>query len=262
MSFSDYRTALVTGASSGIGAGVVERFQREGIAVHALGRRTDRLEALRARTGCQIHTIDVRDTAAIEKLFAGLEVDILVNNAGVNRDGTITNASAENLADIVDVDLAAVLQVTRVALPGMIARDRGHIVNLGSIAGLHSFPGHAAYHAVKAGVHALSQQLRIDLHGKRIRVTEICPGRTATEIFAKTIGDEAEAQKRFIDGFATLQVADIVDAIAFAVAAPWHVNISLMEIWPTYQVSGGLHFVRPGMEPTGSIPGGGKVVRS
>jgi NADP-dependent 3-hydroxy acid dehydrogenase YdfG len=245
MAFGDYKTALVTGASSGIGAGVVERLTREGLAVHAVGRRRDRIEALAARTGCIPHVADVRDTAAMEAIAAPLAVDVLVNNAGVNRDGTITNATAEDLDDIVDVDLAAVLQTTRMVLSGMIARDRGHIVNIGSIAGLHSFPGHAAYHAVKAGVHAFSQNLRIDLHGKRIRVTEVCPGRTATEIFGKTIGDAAEAQKRFLDGFATLQVNDIVEAIAFAIAAPWHVNISLMEIWPTYQVSGGLHFARP-----------------
>lgn len=245
MPFSDYRTALVTGASSGIGAGLVERLTREGMTVHAVGRRKDRLDTLAARTGCIAHVVDVRDTAAMEKVIAPLSVDILINNAGVNRDGSITTATAENLDDIVDVDLSAVLQITRMVLPGMMARNLGHIVNIGSISGLQSFPGHAAYHAVKAGVHALSRQLRIDLHGKRIRVTEICPGRTATEIFGKTIGDEAAAQKRFIDGFATLQVPDIVESTAFAIAMPWHVNVSLMEIWPTYQVAGGLHFARP-----------------
>ncbi|MCO5066288.1 MAG: SDR family oxidoreductase [Rhizobiaceae bacterium] len=251
MSFSDYKTALVTGATSGIGAGLVERLAKEGMTVHAVGRRKDRLDALVARTGCIAHAVDVRDTAAMEEVITPLPIDVLVNNAGVNRDGSITTATAQHLDDIVDVDLAAVLQVTRMALPGMMARDLGHIINIGSISGLQSFPGHAAYHAVKAGVHALSRQLRIDLHGKRIRVTEICPGRTATEIFAQTIGDEAEARKRFIDGFATLQVADIVESIAFAIAMPWHVNVSLMEIWPTYQVSGGLHFARPDQTEAG-----------
>ncbi len=245
MSFGDYRTALVTGASSGIGAGVVERLAREGLTVHALGRRGDRLSDLSARTGCIAHVVDIRDTARLNEVVSPLPIDILVNNAGVNRAGSITTASEDDLDDIVDIDLAAVLQLTRLALPGMIARNLGHIVNLGSIAGLHSFPGHAAYHAAKAGVHALSQQLRIDRHGKRIRVTEVCPGRTDTEIFARTIGSEEEARRKFLDGFDTLQVADIVEAIAFAIACPWHVNISLMEIWPTYQVSGGLHFAQP-----------------
>jgi NADP-dependent 3-hydroxy acid dehydrogenase YdfG len=245
MPFGDYRTALVTGASSGIGSGIVERLAREGLEVHAISRRGDRLDELSALTGCIAHILDVRDTSQMRKLVEPLTIDLLVNNAGINRAGSISTASTEDLDDIVDVDLAAVLQLTRIVLPGMIARDRGHIVNLGSIAGLHSFPGHAAYHAAKAGVHALSQQLRIDLHGKRIRVTEICPGRTATEIFAKTIGDEVEARKKFLDGFDTLKVADIVEAVSFAIAAPWHVNISLVEIWPTYQVSGGLHFAQP-----------------
>jgi NADP-dependent 3-hydroxy acid dehydrogenase YdfG len=260
MPFSDYKTALVTGATSGVGAGVVERLTREGLTVHAIGRRADRLNALQARIGCVPHTVDVRDTGALRKLVTQLKIDVLVNNAGINRDGSIATASSEDLADIVEVDLAAVLQLTQIALPGMIARDCGHIVNLGSIAGLHSFPGHAAYHAVKAGVHALSAKLRIDLHGKRIRVTEICPGRTDTEIFAKTIGDEAEAHKRFIDGFETLQVSDIVDAIAFAIAAPWRVDISLMEIWPTYQVRGGLHFFRPDGQSTHAGPAGALTV--
>ncbi len=249
MSLGDYRSALVTGATSGIGKGVVERLRSHGLEVHALGRRKDQLDALKAATGCIPHAIDVRDTAALEQTFGTLAIDILVNNAGLNRPDSITTATAEHLDDIVDVDLAAVLQLTRIALPGMMRRNCGHIVNLGSIAGLHSFPGHAAYHAVKAGVHALSQQLRIDLHGTRIRVTEVCPGRTETEIFAKTHGGEAIARERFLDGFDTLKVADIVNAIAFAIDAPWHVNISLMEIWPTYQVSGGLHFAQPGGQP-------------
>ena len=246
MSFGDYATALVTGASSGIGAGVVERLAREGLKVHAVGRRKERLEALRAKTGCDIHAVDVRDTAALRDAVAHLPIDVLVNNAGINRPGSIGQASESDLDALVDVGLGAVLQLTRMLLPGMIERNRGHIVNIGSIAGLHSFPGHAAYHAAKAGVHMLSQQLRVDLHGTRIRVTEVCPGRTATEIFATTLGDEAEARRRFLDGFATLQVADVVEAIAFAIAAPWHVNISLMEIWPTYQVPGGLRFAQPG----------------
>ncbi len=245
MSFGDYATALVAGASSGIGAGVVERFAGEGLKVHAIGRNKERLGELRDKTGCVVHAIDVRDTAALCEAVASLPIDVLVNGAGINRPGSIATATEDDLDALVDVDLGSVLQLTRIVLPGMMERDLGHIVNIGSIAGLHSFPGHAAYHATKAGVHTLCHQLRIDLHGRRIRITEISPGRTATGIFATTFGDEAEARRRFLDGFATLQVTDIVDAIAFAVAAPWHVNISLMEIWPTYQVCGGLHFAQP-----------------
>ena len=245
MSFGDYTTALVTGASSGIGAGVVERLAREGLRVHAVGRRTDRLAELKAKTGCEVHAVDVRDTAALRDAVAEMPIDVLVNNAGINRPGSIGQATEDDLEALVDVGLGAVLQLTRMLLPGMIERNRGHVVNIGSIAGLHSFPGHAAYHATKAGVHMLSQQLRVDLHGTRIRVTEVCPGRTATEIFATTLGNETEARRRFLDGFATLRVADVVDAIAYAIAAPWHVNISLLEIWPTYQVPGGLRFAQP-----------------
>ena len=253
MSFADYKTALVTGASSGIGAGVVERLAREGLKVHAIARREDRLAELSAKTGCVVHAIDVRDTSALREAVAHLPIDVLVNNAGINRPGSIATATDDDLDALVDIGLGAVMQLTRIVLPGMMARDLGHVVTIGSIAGLHSFPGHAGYHAAKAGVHALCQQLRIDLYGTRVRVTEICPGRTATEIFATTFGDEADARRRFLDGFDTLQVADVVDAIAFAIAAPWHVNISLMEIWPTYQVCGGLRFAQP-EHPSASTP--------
>ena len=171
MSFSDYATALVTGASSGIGAGVVERIVREGLRVHAIGRNKERLAALRASTGCTVHAIDVRDTAALREAVAPLRIDVLVSSAGINRPGSIAAATEEDLDSLVDVDLGSVLQLTRIVLPGMMARNLGHIVNIGSIAGLHSFPGHAAYHATKAGVHAFCHQLRIDLHGTRVRVT-------------------------------------------------------------------------------------------
>jgi NADP-dependent 3-hydroxy acid dehydrogenase YdfG len=238
MSFRDYSTALVTGASSGIGEGVVEHFVREGLKVHAVGRNEERLTDLHDRTGCVVHTIDMHDAAALCDVVAPLPVDVLVNSARINRPRSLATATVEDLDALVSVDLGPVLQLTRLVLPGMISRDLGHIVNIGSIAGLHSFPGHAGYHATKAGVHPLCHQLRIDLHGSRVRVTEISPGRTATGIFATTFGGDAEARRSFLDGFATLQVVDIVDAIAFAIAAPWHVNISLIETWS-------LQFARP-----------------
>ncbi|ASL76499.1 MULTISPECIES: SDR family oxidoreductase [Ralstonia solanacearum species complex] len=245
MSFADYKTALVTGASSGIGAAVVERLCREGVQVHALARSAQALAELAERTGCIAHAIDVTDLDGITALTSEHAFDILVNNAGVDRPGSLLNADAQGIDLLVDVNLRAVLHLCRLVLPGMVARDRGHVVNISSIAGAYNFGGNSTYHATKAAIHMLSRQLRIDAYGKRVRVTEICPGRVATDIFAHVHGDSAETYERFVKGFELPQAADIAEAIAFAIAAPVAVNIGHMEITPTLQVPGGLSTMRP-----------------
>lgn len=245
MSFSDYRTALVTGASSGIGAAVVERLRREGLEVHAVARSEGALQALAARTGCIPHAIDVMDRAALAKLCGEVEFDILVNNAGVDRPKKFLEAEDGDIDLLVDVNLRAVLHLCRLVVPGMAARDCGHVVNITSIAGNYNFGGNSTYHATKAGVAMLSNQLRIDTFGRRVRVTEICPGRVATDIFNHVHGDDPSIRERFIDGFELPQASDIADAIAFAIAAPVAVNIGHMEITPTLQVMGGLQTARP-----------------
>ncbi|MGM4914329.1 SDR family oxidoreductase [Rhizobium sp. 768_B6_N1_8] len=245
MPFADYKTALVTGASSGIGAAIVERFARENIEVHAIARSSDALAALAARTGCIAHTIDVTDRQAIAELAGRVEFDILVNNAGVDRPKKFLEADEGDIDLLVDVNLRAVLHLCRLIVPGMVARDRGHVINISSIAGNYNFGGNSTYHAVKAGVAMLSNQLRIDAFGKRVRVTEICPGRVATDIFNHVHGNDPSVRERFIDGFELPQASDIADAIAFAIAAPVAVNIGHMEITPTLQVMGGLQTAKP-----------------
>ncbi|MCO5401681.1 SDR family oxidoreductase [Ralstonia soli] len=245
MSFADYKTALVTGASSGIGAAVVERLSREGVQVHALARSADALAKLAERTGCIAHAIDVTDLDGITALTSEHAFDILVNNAGVDRPGSLLKADAQGIDLLVDVNLRAVLHLCRLVLPGMVARDRGHIVNISSIAGAYNFGGNSTYHATKAAIHMLSRQLRIDAYGKHVRVTEICPGRVATDIFAHVHGDSADTYERFVKGFELPQATDIAEAIAFAIAAPIAVNIGHMEITPTLQVPGGLSTMRP-----------------
>jgi NADP-dependent 3-hydroxy acid dehydrogenase YdfG len=245
MPFSDYKTALVTGASSGIGAAVVERLSSEGLQVHALARNAKALAALAERTGCIAHAIDVTDLAAITRLTQQVPFDVLVNNAGVDRPKSFLNADAEDIELLVDVNLRAVLHLCRLVVPGMVARDRGHVINISSIAGAYNFGGNSTYHATKAAVSMLSRQLRIDAFGKRVRVTEICPGRVATDIFAHVHGDTAGTHERFVKGFELPQAADIANAIAFAIAAPVAVNIGHMEITPTLQVPGGLQTMRP-----------------
>jgi NADP-dependent 3-hydroxy acid dehydrogenase YdfG len=245
MPFSDYTTALVTGASSGIGAAVVRRLRAEGLQVHAIARSRESLLALAAQTGCTAHVLDVTDLEGITQLTREVPFDVLVNNAGVDRPRGLLKAQADDIDLLVDVNLRAVLHLCRLVVPGMVERDRGHVVNISSIAGAYNFGGNSTYHATKAAIHMLSRQLRVDAFGKRVRVTEICPGRVATDIFAHVHGDSPDVRERFIDGYELPQAEDIAAAIAFAIAAPVAVNVGHMEITPTLQVPFGLSTARP-----------------
>jgi NADP-dependent 3-hydroxy acid dehydrogenase YdfG len=245
MPFSDYKTALVTGASSGIGAAVVDRLSQEGLQVHALARSEPDLLELSRRTGCIPHVLDVTNLNGVTALAKDVQFDVLVNNAGAGHPLGILKAAPEDVDLLVNVNLRAVLHLCRLVVPGMVERDRGHVVNVSSIAGKYNFKGNATYHATKAAVSMLSQQLRIDVFGKRVRVTEICPGRVATGIFARTYGDTKETLERYFEGFELPQPSDIAEAIAFAIQAPVAVNVGHIEITPTLQVAGGLSIVRP-----------------
>lgn len=243
MAFADYETALVTGASSGIGAATVRRLCREGLTVHALARDMGRLEALTQETGCVPHAMSVGDLDAITALAGSLAIDVLINNAGQSRGGDILSASAEDVDDLVDINLRAVLHMTRLFVPGMAARNRGHVVNITSIAAHNAFPGgNTMYHATKSGVHSLCQQLRIHLYGTAVRVTELSPARVETEVFGRLLGDQAEAKRRFFDNYEALQPCDIANSIAFVVGAPPRMDVTFMEVMPTMQVLGGLRF--------------------
>ncbi len=269
MAFSDYRTALVTGASSGIGAATVRRLRAEGLEVHAAGRDAGRLTALAAETGCRVHAVDLGDLDALTALAKSAEFDVLINNAGQSRRGDILGMSSEDVDTLIDVNLRAVLHLTRLIVPDMARRARGHIVNISSIAGHYAFGENAttfnssvAYHATKAGIHSLTQQLRVDLFGTRVRVTEVSPGRVATNIFQNpnlqnpNVRDSDSA--RFVGQFETLQPEDIVDAIAFAVGSPSHMNVAMLEVVPTFQVVGDLRFAAR----SGTTPGhGGSIGR-
>ena len=255
------KTALVTGASVGIGRGIAKALAAEGVHVAISARRTDKLKELSdeiEQAGGQRPVIIESDLyaedAAARLAKAALEglgrVDILINNAGVDRPRSFLKATAEDIDLLVDVNLRAVLHLCRLVVPGMYERDRGHVVNISSIAGAYNFNGNSTYHATKAAVSMLSRQLRVDAFGKRVRVTEICPGRVATDIFAHVHGNSKEIRERFIDGFELPQAEDIADAIAFAIAAPIAVNVGHMEITPTLQVPGGLSTARPQSQAT------------
>jgi NADP-dependent 3-hydroxy acid dehydrogenase YdfG len=248
MPFSDYNTALVTGASTGMGAAIAERLSKRGLTVHAVARNQERLEELADRTGAVAHVVDLTDTKALTAAIGDLKIDVLVNCAGVSRPGNILDSSEEDVDELVDVNLRGLLHLTRLVLPGMVERDLGHVVNVSSIAGIYNFYGHTVYHATKAAVHQISRQLRNDTVGKRIRVTEICPGRVETEIFGRNMGGTPEAMdeawKTYYQGYESLTTDDIVNALDYAIEAPGHVNLGMMEITPTFQVPGGLVFDR------------------
>ncbi|ALE07408.1 oxidoreductase [Arthrobacter sp. ERGS1:01] len=248
MPFSDYTTALVTGASTGMGAAITERLTKRGLTVHAVARNTERLAEIADRTGAITHVVDLADTRALTEEVSGLNIDVLVNCAGVSRPGNLLDSSADDVDDLIDVNLRGLLQLTRLLLPGMVERDLGHVVNIGSIAGHYNFYGHTVYHATKAAVHQVSRQLRNDTVGKRIRVTEIVPGRVETEIFGRNMGGTPEAMdeawKTYYEGYESLTTDDIVNALDFAIEAPRHVNVGMLELMPTFQVPGGLVFDR------------------
>lgn len=239
MPLSDYKTALVTGASSGIGAATVRALTKCGIAVHALARRQDRLEALADETDCTPITLDLRDRDAIYERLAKLDVDILVGNAGIGRgfDGFL-KASPDDIDITLETNVQALIHVLRAVVPGMVKRQCGHVVNIGSVAGLYPISS-AIYGASKGAVHLLNQNLRIELLGSGVRMTEICPGRVQTEFFRVSIDDLERAKKIEDQGIQALVPDDISDAILFALDAPWRMNVSMIEIQPTEQAFGG-----------------------
>ncbi len=235
----DYKTALVTGASSGIGAATVAQLCQRGIEVHAVARRGEKLAALAEKTGCHAHTLDVCDTDAVYAMLSDLEIDILINNAGLGRGfDNLVHASREDIERTIDTNVTALLHVTRAIAPGMVKRKRGHIVQISSIAALYPLLS-ALYGASKGAVHLLSQNLRMELKGTGVRHTEICPGRVKTDFFATAI-DGKERQQSMIEGFELLEAGDIADAIVYALDTPWRVNISMLEITPTEQAPGGI----------------------
>ena len=233
--------ALVTGASSGIGAAVVRALTGAGFTVHALARRIERLEELADETGCLPVVADIRDTARMEEVVTGLAPDVLVNNAGLGAGITgLVGASAEDVATTIDTNVTALLQLTRLVLPGMIARRSGHIVNIGSVAGLYPIYS-VIYGGSKGAVHMISQNLRLELRGTGVRVTEINPGRVTTEFFDVAVAEETAAVPK-APPIRAITAAEVADAILFAVQAPAHVNVSMIELQPTDQAFGGGQF--------------------
>ena len=189
MTLSDYRVAVVTGASSGIGKATVEVLCSKGLEVHAVARRSDLLTDLAERTGCLPCVLDIQETTALNNFFASLEVDILVNNAGLGRVGSsLAELESVDIDRVLSTNVTAALHSVKAVLPGMKDRECGHIVNVGSMAGLYPYPS-SLYGASKGALHVLSMDLRLELQGTGVRVTEVCPGRVRTEFYDVAIDD-------------------------------------------------------------------------
>ena len=239
MALEDYKTAVVTGASSGIGAAVVAALTARGLTVHAAARRRDRLDALAKETGCHPIELDVRDTKAVYDQLGTLQADILVNNAGLGRGfDELFKVDPADIDTTLETNVIAAVHVVRAVMPGMVERKRGHIVNIGSIAGLYPIKS-SIYGASKGAIHLLTQNLRVELEGTGVRVTEICPGRVRTEFFEVALGGSDAAEQAYA-GFDIMVPGDIADAIVYAVDAPWRVNVARIELTPTEQRVGGV----------------------
>ncbi len=239
--------AFITGATSGIGLATAESFAKLGYSLVLCGRREDRLADLRTQfeplTAVTTLAFDVRDRAAVETAINSLPpnfqgIDILINNAG-NAHGmsAIQDGDPADWDIMIDGNVQGLLYVTRAIVPGMVARGRGHIINLSSIAGKQTYANGAVYCASKAAIEALSTGMRLDLTQHGIKVTNIAPGAVETEFSViRFKGDEARAAKVY-EGFTPLRADDIADAIVYAVTAPAHVTIADLTILASAQAA-------------------------
>lgn len=242
---------LVTGASSGIGAATAIRLVQEGYHVHALARRVDRLavlaERVRAAGGdvanLTTHQMDVTDSAALMELASSIgPLDVLINNAGLGRmDESLANSSIDDITETINTNVTGSMVAAKAVLPAMIEQAQGHIVNLGSMAGLYPLAS-ASYGASKGAIHLLSLNLRLELRGTGVRVTEICPGRIATEFYDMAIVDPRKRAAVQNSGVTEVTADEVADAIAYALGVPRHVNINRIELQPTEQTYGGSQF--------------------
>jgi len=232
------QTVFVTGASAGFGAEIARRYATSGDRVIAAARRGDKLHELaRELDALEVIALDVRDRAAVEKALAGLEVDVVVNNAGLALGlEPAPRASLDDWDQMIDTNCKGLVYVTRALLPGMVARRRGHVVNIGSVAGTYPYPGGNVYGATKAFVHQLSLNLRSDLHGTGVRVTCIEPGLVGgTEFSVVRFGGDASKAANVYANTHPLTAHDIADAVVWATSQPAHVNINVIELMPVVQ---------------------------
>ncbi|PKH26600.1 bifunctional NADP-dependent 3-hydroxy acid dehydrogenase/3-hydroxypropionate dehydrogenase YdfG [Enterobacterales bacterium CwR94] len=244
---------FVTGATAGFGESITRRFIAEGHQVIATGRRQTRLQALRDELGERLLTLqlDVRDRQAIDEAVANLpaewrNIDVLVNNAGLALGiEPAHRASIEDWEEMIDTNNKGLVYMTRALLPHMVERNRGHIINMGSIAGSWPYAGGNVYGATKAFVRQFSLNLRSDLHGTALRVTDIEPGLVGGTEFSNVRfkGDDSKADKVY-ENTQALSAEDVTEAVWWVATLPAHVNINTLEMMPVSQALAGLSIHR------------------
>lgn len=243
------KIVLITGASSGIGHATARAFAEQGARLLLCARRLDKLQAteaeLRDLGAAEVYSfgLDVQQPDAVASAFHDLPaawsgIDVLVNNAGLSRGlNKLWEDDPRNWEEMIDTNIKGLLYVTRAVVPGMVDRGRGHVINLGSIAGHLTYPGGHVYCATKAAERSISDGLRIDLNGTPIRVTSIDPGMVETEFSSVRFrGDDARASKVY-QGLQPLAAEDIAEAIVWAATRPPHVEIQTILLTPTAQAN-------------------------
>lgn len=241
------KTVFITGASSGIGAACAELFAQKGCKLLLTARRREKLEALALHlkekygTKCLVAELDVRDRKAIDKLVKSIpqayrEIDIVINNAGLALDkAPLHENRANDVTQMVETNVLGLLYVSRALLPLMLARGRGHVINIGSIAGHGAYPGGTVYCATKAAVRAISRGLQYDLLGTPIRVSCIEPGMVETEFSTVRFGGDEARAKAIYEGATPLSARDIAECVVFAASRSYHINLSEMLVLATDQ---------------------------
>lgn len=241
------KTALITGATSGIGKATAKIFAKNGIDLILCGRRQNRLNDLEKELNsfCKIHTLnfDVRDKETVFSKIKELpeafsEIDYLINNAG-NAHGLdpFQEGKIEDWEAMIDINVKGLLYVSKAVLPKMLEREKGHIINIGSTAGKEVYPKGNVYCASKYAVDAINQGMRIDLNGKGIKVGAINPGMVATEFSEVRFKGDTEKASKVYQGFTPLQAKDIAEIIWFTVTRPTHVNIADLTVMALDQAS-------------------------
>jgi NADP-dependent 3-hydroxy acid dehydrogenase YdfG len=235
------RTALVTGASSGIGAATARRLAAEGFDVVVAARRRDRLDALAEEIGARALTLDVTSEESVAALAEAVPIcDVLINNAGGARGlEPVAQADVEDWRWMYDVNVLGTMRVTKALLPALEAGAGGHIVVMGSTAGRVVYEGGAGYTSAKHGLAAVAQTLRLELCGRPVRVSEIAPGMVATEEFSlvRFRGDQEKAEQVYAGVDAPLTADDIADCVAWVVTRPPHVDVDLLVVKPLAQAA-------------------------
>ena len=243
------RLVFITGASSGIGRSCARVFAREGAKVLMAARRADRLsrlaDDLRAEFGSAVHffTLDVRCQPDVERALTSLPpewqaIDVLVNNAGLSRGlDKLHEGLLSDWEEMIDTNIKGLLYVSKAVIPGMISRGRGHIINLGSIAGHEVYPGGNVYCATKAAVSSLTRALRLDLVGTPLRVSTVDPGMVETEFSLVRFHGDNERAAKVYHGLQPLTPDDIAETILFCASRPPHVNISEVILMPQAQAA-------------------------